>query len=246
MPAFNETGHAKNVTNFFDMITFCQGYGSNYNPSKVAITIPSLQTLHTNSEAKINGVTTQNTAFNNAVNSRIVAFKDIRPLSTRLLNALQTTDASAEMINNAKTINRKIQGKRATPVASATTPIDPNTPAPTTISTSQQSFDQMIQHFNGIVELLMTEPSYTPNEADLKITALNTYYANLQTTNQNVSTAYTAVSNSRIARDKTLYDDNTGLYDIAQEVKKYVKSVFGATSPEYKQISGIKFTKGKK
>ena len=104
----------------------------------------------------------------------------------------------------------------------------------------------MIQHFNGIVELLMTEPSYTPNEADLKITALNTYYANLQTTNQNVSTAYTAVSNSRIARDKTLYDDNTGLYDIAQEVKKYVKSVFGATSPEYKQISGIKFTKGKK
>ena len=109
------------------MITFCQGYGSNYNPSKVAITIPSLQTLHTNSEAKINGVTTQNTAFNNAVNSRILAFKDIRPLSTRLLNALQTTDASAEMINNAKTINRKIQGKRATPVASTTTPIDTNT-----------------------------------------------------------------------------------------------------------------------
>ena len=140
---------------------------------------PSLQTLHTNSEAKINGVTTQNTAFNNAVNSRVVAFKDIRPLSTRLLNALQTTDASDEMINNAKTINRKIQGKRATPVASTTTPIDPNTPAPTTISTSQQSFDQMIQHFNRIVELLMTEPSYTPNEADLKITALNTYYANL-------------------------------------------------------------------
>lgn len=30
--------------------------------------------------------------------------------------------------------------------------------------------------------------------------------------------------------------------ETAQEVKKYVKSVFGATSPEYAQISGLKFT----
>jgi hypothetical protein len=33
-------------------------------------------------------------------------------------------------------------------------PIDPNTPAPATISTSQQSYDQQIQHFAGLTSVL--------------------------------------------------------------------------------------------
>jgi hypothetical protein len=64
----------------------------------------------------------------------------------------------------------------------------------------------------------------------------------LATQNTAVIDATTALSNARIARNHTLYDEKTGLYDIAQEVKKYVKSVFGATSEEYKQIRKIKFT----
>ena len=229
MPAFNETGHAKNVANFLDLITFCQGYGRNYNPSKTAITIPSLQTLQSDASSKLNTVTTLNTAYNNTVNDRVIAFKEIKHLGTRLFNALQATDATSEKINNAKAINRKIQGKRASSDKTPTTPPDPNVPAPKTISTSQQSFDQMIEHFNALVELLRAEPSYSPNETDLKITSLDTYYNNLQTTNNAVSGSYTSVSNSRIERDKTLYSEKTGLYDVAQEVKKYVKSVFGAT-----------------
>lgn len=66
--------------------------------------------------------------------------------------------------------------------------------------------------------------------------------ADLAVKNTAVITATTDLSNGRIARNKVLYLPKTGLYDIAQEVKKYVKSVFGATSPEYKQVSGIKFT----
>ena len=67
----------------------------------------------------------------------------------------------------------------------------------------------------------------------------------LATTNTNVINATTAYSNARILRNKTLYLAGTGLFDTAKDVKAYVKSVFGATSPEYKQISKIKFTKGR-
>jgi len=42
----NETGHAKNVANFEDMISFVTGYGATYNPSKNAIKLPQLNTLH--------------------------------------------------------------------------------------------------------------------------------------------------------------------------------------------------------
>ncbi len=91
--------------------------------------------------------------------------------------------------------------------------------------------------------LVASEPSYTPNEVDLQVATLNTLAASLALANTNVIDATTNLSNARITRDTTLYAPNTGLYDIQLEVKKYVKSVFGASSQQYKQVSKIKFTK---
>jgi len=243
MPSISETGHAKNVANFQDLIAFVTGYGASYNPNKNALKLPQLIALHTAAQANLAEVVTKNTLYNNKVNERVAAFKDLKSLSTRLINALQTTDATPEKIANAKTFNKKMQGVRAK--ASETT-TDPNTPAPSTISTSQQSYDQQIQHLAGIISVLETEPSYAPNEVDLQIATLTAKQADLTAKNSAVATAYTNVSNSRIARDTTIYEADTGLFDIATEVKKYVKSVFGATSPQFAQIKGIEFTKKKK
>ena len=80
----------------------------------------------------------------------------------------------------------------------------------------------------------------------MKLTALTAKQTDLTTKNNAVATAYTSISNSRISRDKTLYDETTGLVDIATEVKKYIKSVYGATSPEFAQVKGIEFKKVKK
>jgi len=240
MPSTSETGHAKNVANFQDLIAFVTGYGATYNPNKNALKLPQLIALHTAAQANLAEVVTKNTLYNNKVNERVAAFKDLKSLSTRLINALQTTDATPEKIANAKTFNKKMQGVRAKAVQ---TPTDPNTPAPSTISTSQQSYDQQIQHLAGIISVLETEPSYAPNEVDLQIATLTAKQADLTAKNSAVATAYTNVSNSRIARDTTIYGADTGLFDIATEVKKYVKSVFGATSPQFAQIKGIEFTK---
>jgi hypothetical protein len=240
MPSTSETGHAKNVANFQDLIAFVTGYGATYNPNKNALKLPQLNALYTASQASLADVVTKNTAYNNKVNERVVAFKDLKALSTRLINALQTTDATPEKIADAKAFNKKMQGIRAKAVD---TPADPSTPAPATISTSQQSYDQQIQHLAGIISVLQTEPSYAPNETELQIATLTAKQADLTAKNSAVATAYTNVSNSRIARDTTIYGTDTGLFDIASEVKKYVKSVFGATSPQFAQIKGIEFTK---
>ena len=164
-------------------------------------------------------------------------------MSTRLNNAFQTTDATTEKINDAKGFNRKIQGKRASKID---TPVDPNAPAPTTISSSHQSYDQLIQHFAGLISVLQSEPTYTPNENDLKIATLTAKQADMTAKNTALATAYTAVSNSRINRDKVLYKETTGLVPIATDVKKYIKAVFGASSAEYRQVKSIEFTKPRK
>ena len=243
MASTSETGHAKNVANFEDLISFVTGYGATYNPNKNALKLPQLNTLYTASQTSLADVVTKNTAYNNKVNERVVAFKDLKSLSTRLINALQTTDATPQKVADAKAFNKKMQGIRAKAVE---TPTDPNAPAPNTISTSQQSYDQQIQHLAGIISVLQTEPSYAPNETDLQIATLTAKQADLTAKNNAVSTAYTNVSNSRIARDTTIYGTDTGLFDIATEVKKYIKSVFGATSPQFAQVKGIEFTKKKK
>lgn len=239
MASTSEVGHAKNVSNFHDLISFCQGYGANYNPSKASLKITELQALETAAQNSLSAIIPLRTAYNDAVNARIQAFNGLKPLATRLINALQTTDAAKEKIDDAKTFNKKIQGVRAT---ATQTPVSPDSPTPTTISSSQQSYDQIIQHFAGLISVLESEPSYTPNETDLSIATLNDRLALITQKNQDISNAYTAVDNSRIARNSVLYTSTTSLVSTASEVKKYIKSVFGASSPEYKQVSGIKFT----
>ena len=247
MSSTSETGHAKNVANFEDLISFCTGYGTAYNPSKNSIKLPALNTLFTNSKNSLIAVTSATTAFNNAVNARVIVFDPLRKLTTRILNALAATDASQQTIDDAKTITRKIQGRRASDKI-ATVLDNPNTPeneAQRSISASQQSYDNLIEHFSKLKDLLSAEPLYVPNENDLKITALTTLLNDFKAKNTAVVNATTVLSNSRISRNDTLYKKYTGLVDIAQEVKKYVKSVFGATSSQYKQISALQFRKVK-
>ena len=238
MASISEVGHAKNVANFQDLIEFVTGYGATYNPSKNALKLPQLIALKVSADATLADVITKNTNYNNKVNERITAFSGLKSLSTRLVNALQTTDATTETIGNAKTFNRKMQGKKA---SSSQTPTDPNTPAPNTISTSQQSYDQLIQHLAGLTSILEAETSYTPNETDLQVATLQTKIADLTAKNTAVATAYASISNSRIARNETLYSSSTGLVETANEVKKYIKSVFGASSPQFAQVKGIQF-----
>ena len=242
MASTSEVGHAKNVANFQDLIEFVIGYGETYNPSKNSLKLPQLIALRETAQTKLNDVIAKNTIYNNKVNERMVAFGNLKSFSTRLVNALQTTDATNETINNAKTFNRKMQGKKASTTQAST---DPNAPAPATISTSQQSYDQLIQHLTGLKSVLETEPSYTPNEIELQIATIDSKIADLSAKNTAVATAYTNISNSRISRNETLYTSENGIYETASEVKKYIKSVFGASSPQYNQVSGIKFSKPK-
>lgn len=243
MASTEETGHAKNVTNFDELIAFVTGYGAPYNPSNTLYKLPNLIALQAEAAADLKAVVTDNTAFNNDVNDRFVEFSNVKGLSTRLTNAIEVTEASAQKIKDAKGFNRKMQGKKA---AKAIVAIDLDAPAPNKISSSQQSFDQQIQHLTGLNSVLLSETTYIPNEADLKTAAVTAKINTLTNKNKKVDTSHTKVSNSRLKRDKTIYAEKTGIVDVALGVKKYVKALFKATSPEYAQISGIEFKRAKK
>jgi vacuolar-type H+-ATPase subunit D/Vma8 len=235
----SETGHAKNVANFQSLISFCSGFGAVYNPSKESLKIPQLQSLLQSAQDKINSTITQKTSYDNATNSRRNAFADLKPLSTKITNAFAVSGVEQLGINNLKSMNKKLQGTTSRKASVTAEDSQPDTGK--TISTSQQSYDKMVEHFSSIIEILIQNPAYNPNENDLKVTSLQDKLSDMQTKNSELIDAYTQYSNAMLDRNQTLYNPLSGLVQTSKEIKQYVKSIFGASSPQFKQINGIEF-----
>ena len=242
MASTTETGHAKNVAHFDTLINFCTGYGEAFNPSKDSIKLASLNKLHDDAHAVLDSVKAAKTVFDNATNDRETTFAPLKKLATKVVNALAATDASKLTLDDASSINFKIQGRRNGKKVAVVAAKDGTPAEPAGISVSQQSFDTLVDNFAKLTQTVAAEAHYRPNESELQVSALNSLLADLRARNKAVLAAITALSNARISRDTLLYAENTGLYDISQSVKQYVKSVFGATSAQYRQVSGIKFT----
>ncbi len=66
-------------------------------------------------------VKTTKTAYDNACNAREIAMDPLKKLCTRIVNALEATTAAKQTVNDAKTINRKIQGQTAKSTKTAAT-----------------------------------------------------------------------------------------------------------------------------
>ena len=274
MKSNSETGHAKNVANFEKVVAYCFGYGPAYQPGKASMQSQSLQQLLADTRNSLLTVTDYLTMYNLARNARMQAFKDLPVLCTRIVNVLAATDVSDKTTKDVQSIVRKIKGIRVSKKEETASPAEPataqpetdaateapaentttngnptaengNVKAPRSHSSAQTSRDHQIEHFARLMALIQSEISYQPNEVELQIGTLQMYLEQLRMTNSAVVMAEVALSNARIQRDTFLYGVKTGICDVAQDVKQYVKAVFGANSPQYKQISGLRFTKGR-
>jgi hypothetical protein len=240
MASTSETGHIKNVSLFEDLITYCQSYGTDYNPSNAMISIAQLQSAYSATQTALNDFKSQKTSFDMAVNQRRNAFDDIKPLSTRIYNALIASGAPSLTIDDAKGINKKMQGTKTPKVNTEMTNTE-NSMSPKTISTSQQSYDRLIDHLVNLIELLQQTPQYNPNENDLKVAQLQAKVTNLQSAKTAWIAAFSTYSNAIRMRDEKLYHPETGIVSLALKAKKYVKSLYGAQSTQYKQIGALAF-----
>ena len=240
MSSTSEVGHAKTLAIFKALIKYCQGYGAVYNPSSDQIKIdPMLLQLKAAEEAHADCLKKQ-TLFNNAVDARMHLFEGLVPMATRVTNALIASGAELNSIKSARSIMNKLRGKRVGKIEENP---DPNQPLPETNSSSQRSIDKMIEHFTALFELVQSLNGYQPNESELQTASLLMYKTQLSDANDLVLQAKTDWSNARISRYGTMYVAKTGFSATSNLVKNYVKSIFGASSQQYKQLSALQFTK---
>ncbi len=241
----NETGHPINVANFDELLAFVLGYGTDFRPTKKTIQTDALQLVSNNANNAIAAVNLALPPYTNAVAAREAVFEPLSKLVTRLMNALIATDATKQVVDSAKSLGRKLQGVRANPKkteAQKKALLDKGVEV-VEISSSQVGYNNLVSNFDQLINLLASISVFEPNEEDLKISSLTVLYNDLKDKNAAVIAAKAPLSNARLVRNRILYKEKTGLYDVAADVKAYVKSLYGATSPQYKQISQLKFTK---
>ena len=256
MSSTSETGHARNIARFGNLINNVLGFGPAYNPSAIDLQTASLSNLHTQLNASLLAINNALNVYRNNVNSRQAAFEGMSKLSSRILSAVKASGATPAQIRDVVGLHKKVTGQRVIPISETEPVAKPQggaDPLPAESgnelsskvknSVSQLSYDLRIQNFTALVTFAASLPTYNPNEADLQPATLNAYIASLPNLSNDVSTASVALNTARIDRDKLLYLPIAGAVDVTLRIKDYVGSVFGLRSPEYRSIRHIRIIK---
>jgi hypothetical protein len=233
-----KSGNAVNIANFKELRKRCEAIGEEYNPSKEALKLESLDNLYTAAFNAQNAANDAESDYGRHVNARQAAFSAVRPFATRVINALACSDAEPGLDRHMRSIVCKIRGTRINPIAKPDPSSDDPNAKLTTHSVSQQSFMRLIGHLQKMLALLNVIPEYQPNEEDLKTTALEAFIAELEATDSATYNSKIALDDARSVRDSLLYAPRTGLVDIALATRRYTRSL-GAK--HYKSVSSILF-----
>jgi hypothetical protein len=239
----NQFSHEQNVVSLGVEITRVNTFGAAYNPSRDDLKIPGLNQLKANGDAVITSWNNADNLFKKAIAARTLAFSDMDRLVTRAINAFRISGVPPKSIEQAEAIVRDIRGERAsdklTDEEIAAAKEEGKDLKQVVVHNS--SYDSRTSSYRKFVQYVGAEDKYRPNEADISHAGLNAKLAALEAATYNYNTAGAALEAARLVRDTLLYTETSGLVDIGLAVKSYVKSAFGADSPQYKQISDILF-----
>ncbi|MBC8032300.1 MAG: hypothetical protein H7Z16_19610 [Pyrinomonadaceae bacterium] len=236
----SESGHMKVLGNFGKLVESVSA-DANYNPSNQKITKAALPTQDTAATAAVEDVANKNAPYKTAIQERAEAFEVLPARARQVRNVAKASGASEAALANLETPLRKLAGVRASAKPKPDPNAGPDAPVDPQHSASQMSFDNRLGSFRSFVALVKELPSYNPNEADLKVTALEAYADDLDAKNNVVITTGVALTQARTLRDQLLYTNADSVVNNALLVKAYVKGAFGASSPLYKQIKGLEF-----
>jgi hypothetical protein len=244
----NQTSISSNLTNAEELIDRVSSFGPKYNPVPVAFTIPSLTELKASADSLASIAKTAENIWKNSTSSRSLVFDAADGLVTRAYSSYCISGAPEQSIQQAESKVRTYRNIRV-----SEKPTDEEIAAAKAEGKELRinvqhnaTFDKKVENFGDIIDFLNNSGHYGPNETDISIAGLTAKHEEMKSNNKICSQNTIELDNARMLRDTVMFSKGTGLVDVSLGVKKYVKSAFGATSVQYKSISGLKFKNIKK
>jgi hypothetical protein len=224
-----DSRHVKCVINLEQLIVHSRALGSNYNPENEKIKLPALKTLLASAKNINAAVSTSFSVYCNAVFERETAFKPLSKFLTRILNALYVSMINKQVEDSDISLVFKIQGYLAISNSSAVEfkTEESKNKIGFEMSSTHRSFDNRLDNFDKLIRLISSVKLYAPVESDLSIDALRLLYDNLKAKHLDAINAELCFNFLRLTRNDILYKPKTGLVDITDDVKLYIKSIYG-------------------
>jgi len=243
MTNHKDASYASNVTNFETLISCITGFGDAYNSSNPLLKLEAMQGQFSDAKDVLKLVNSAEATYKRTDTIRLIAFKPFDSTITRVMNAFKSVDSTKETAAQVRAIVNLIHGTQS---KSKKPPVVEEEPKPEDkiskdITKHNHGYEARVENFDRLIELLMTVPAYTPNEADLSIAGLTSLHDDLKEKNSDVVNATTQYNNARLARFNILDKPDTGLTYVGLKSKNYIISAFNARSPQYKQVSKLRF-----
>jgi hypothetical protein len=235
------------------LIDVCQNFGDAYNPQNPILLTTAMETKHATVQTSIDLVDTLIPPYLTALSVRQEKFAPLAGLSARVLATATVLGLPSAILTRAKEMVHKVRGERARKLtdSSKKKTAEGNegiegkevkkVKEAKHISVSQTSFNERIEHFNQLIDLVSSQPAYTPAETELTVASLKTLLNEMRTSNNAAMAASVPLAAARQERDILLFAPGTGMIDTALLAKEYVKAVFGTNSPQYKAVRHITF-----
>ena len=212
---------------FDKVLASCKQIGERYQPKARELSIAAMSGLFERSQQTMKAVITKQAAHRIATFNRRESFDELPGLAVRIARMLSTLsipeDKLAAIVSLKNQLRASRRKKREMP--------NEEPVAEQKRGASIRHFDAQIRIFEKMVQVLKAIGGYDPNEADLKLSTLQSKVADLQSKCQAVVEAEAALDDARTKRDQVFHGPK-GMTRTMRAAKDYVRSVFGFASPE--------------
>jgi hypothetical protein len=237
-----ESGHAKNVANFEQVIIILTALGMVYNPGQALILLAALQTKLIEAKAVLAAVDTAEAEKRLRVN-------DIQAEEAELGKFMVNIKRTVEVELNDPAFTAEIQSiiNRSRPKSRDTglidDPLTPEDESRTAHSMSQSSRDNQIAGLADIIALLRLRIDFKTNDAEYTLAAIEARFDALTAKNNAAKASNANLGNALDARDAVLYDEETGIIKLVKLIKNQLAVKPGRESTAYQQINALEFRK---
>ncbi|GAB4093509.1 hypothetical protein [Flaviaesturariibacter terrae] len=233
--------HSTNINNLAAAAAACRTLGATFAPEEESCKPAVVEAFCTDCEVTLTATYRKERLYGEARETRRALFDGQAQLGTRIVNALKSCKASEGIEQEARSLVQKVRGER---ISRQPKPAASDTPAEEIskqISVSQTSFDNRLEHFRKMVGLCRgLGAAYKAPSADLKLDKLEERLAQMSSANSAVATAGSDYTAALIARDRLLYDKQTGIVARMDAIRTYLVASYGATSAERKLLNGLR------
>jgi hypothetical protein len=162
----------------------------------------------------------------------------IKSRTTRVVDYVASNEAWTQFFPGVKQAANKVRNYH--PDANKKeTPAKAGEPPKRKIKSGQQSYGDIDQWFEKLIEAVKLVPNYKPGPgSNIEVAQLTTLLADYRQSNKDAAVTDAALDSAQRAR-KTIYDGTDGLRSKMKAIKKAVGAQYGRKSPEYAAVAGI-------